>query len=493
MQSRSATLTGLAFCTVVCLLAAAPPDGLRSNRTGAVPVDSQPRDSQSLSSLAIYDPNPNHLWNRLFRQFYVRKAWDGRDYGGDVLDPLLWGETHYLITGASHQQALSVLDEFLSSQGERLITDPLKRAMLQRDLWAVFDWATDPLYEEAKHNRTELARKLGLAIKRLALSPEQIQALPDTYSLAVAAKAFPNEYDHNQRETAFLPPNLLQPGSGRVNLGTAGEGFPLASGAPVHTQEFGARSLFLVFIRLPGGRDGTLAYIKQLADFPKPCIQAPELPSGQPYFLTRDPITGGGTGTGGMVPNPDLPQFPRGTQVLLLRRMMVIDREGQLRPTRLVESVQIQVFVDIPSRAEWLAAPSKLLQDVFEFRLSRRKLFAGDAGGLRAVARDEWEFRTFGVRPFDQLEGGPGANASMGTLSDAEHRPPRILNTCAGCHGAPGVQSLAATRRLFGQGTCSALKFYATSAEEQAEETIDWKHGQYNWGLLQGLWLSNAD
>jgi hypothetical protein len=409
-----------------------------------------------------------------------------------------------IISGPSHQQALSVLDEFLSSHGERLITDPLKRAMLQRDLWAVFewasdpldavlDWASDPLYEEAKHNRTELARKLGLAIKRLALSPEQIQTLPDTYSLAVGRKAFPAEYNPNQRETPFLPPDLFQGGSGWVNLGTAGEGFPLASGAPVHTHELGARSLFLAFIRLPGGRDGTLAYIKQLADFRKPCIQAPELPSGQPYFLTRDPITGGGTGTGGMVPNPDLPQFPRGTQVLLLRRMMVIDREGQLKPTRLVESVQIRVFVDIPSRAEWLASPSKSLQDVFELRLNRRKLFAGEAGGLREVARDEWEFRTFGVHPFDEFEGGPGANASMGTLSDAEHRPPAILNTCAGCHGAPGVQSLAATRRLFGQGDCTGLKFYATSGEEQAEETIDWRHRQYNWGLLQGLWLSNAN
>jgi len=263
MQWRRPSLAGLAFCAVVGLLAVGSHARFLTNQLGTVPVDSQPRDSQSLSSLCVYDPNPNHLWNRLFRQFYVRKAWDEREYGGDVLDPLLWGETHFLISGPSHPLALSVLDEFISTHGERLIADPLKRAMLQRDLWAVFEWVSDPWHvEESKGNRTELARKLALAIKRLALSAEQIQALPDTYSLAVAANAFPGEYNPNRRETTFLPFDLFQPSSAWVTLGGAAdvevERF-LHSGAPVHTRECGARSLFLVFIRVSGGREATLA------------------------------------------------------------------------------------------------------------------------------------------------------------------------------------------------------------------------------------------
>lgn len=151
---------------------------LRFRQTGNLAAES--RDSGNLSSLSVYDPNPNHLWNRIFRQLHVRKAWDEREYGGDVLDPLLWGETHYLITGPSHQQALSVLDKFLSTHGERLITDPLKRALLQRDLWAVFEWASDPLYvewkrvgdslsaEESRSHSAELERKLALVMQRLA-------------------------------------------------------------------------------------------------------------------------------------------------------------------------------------------------------------------------------------------------------------------------------------------------------------------------------------
>ena len=37
----------------------------------------------------IYDPDPEHLWNRLFRQFFARTASTGSEYGWDSLDPLL--------------------------------------------------------------------------------------------------------------------------------------------------------------------------------------------------------------------------------------------------------------------------------------------------------------------------------------------------------------------------------------------------------------------
>src|SRR5262247_2312887 len=98
---------------------------------------------------AIYDSNPDHLWNRLHRAFYVRTARNGEENGHDELDPLLWDRTKHLLVGPSHQQAIKLLDEFLSVNGAALITDPLKRAMLQRDLWAIFDWSADtpPSYQ----------------------------------------------------------------------------------------------------------------------------------------------------------------------------------------------------------------------------------------------------------------------------------------------------------------------------------------------------------
>src|ERR1035438_7878638 len=46
-------------------------------------------------TLAIYASDPDHIWNRLFRLFYVRHARDGQQYGGDELDPYLWWQTKY--------------------------------------------------------------------------------------------------------------------------------------------------------------------------------------------------------------------------------------------------------------------------------------------------------------------------------------------------------------------------------------------------------------
>jgi hypothetical protein len=91
--------------------------------------------SQSKPAQGIYAADPDHIWNRLFRLFYVRHTRDGREYGGDELDPYLWPETKYLLRGSFHDEALKSLDEFLQQHSERLIADPLKRALFQRDFW----------------------------------------------------------------------------------------------------------------------------------------------------------------------------------------------------------------------------------------------------------------------------------------------------------------------------------------------------------------------
>jgi hypothetical protein len=55
------------------------------------------------STWNIYDPDPDHIWNRVFRQFYSRTAIDGKEYGLGELDPLLWPDTTYLLSGASQK------------------------------------------------------------------------------------------------------------------------------------------------------------------------------------------------------------------------------------------------------------------------------------------------------------------------------------------------------------------------------------------------------
>ena len=98
----------------------------------------------------LYDPDPQHLWNRLHEALFIRTDLDGVQHGFDQLTLLYWagqapsypGTKHLLIEPA-YTQALATLDQFLSTQGERLIRDPLKRALLQHDLWALFDWSVD--------------------------------------------------------------------------------------------------------------------------------------------------------------------------------------------------------------------------------------------------------------------------------------------------------------------------------------------------------------
>src|SRR6516162_6411084 len=69
-----------------------------------------------------------------------------------------WRETNYLLAGKSRLRALDLADEFLRTHAERQITDPTKCAILQRDVWAVFDWADQPDLPYQAEHRELMAR-----------------------------------------------------------------------------------------------------------------------------------------------------------------------------------------------------------------------------------------------------------------------------------------------------------------------------------------------
>ncbi len=415
----------------------------------------------------LYDANPDHIWNRVYRAFYRRESRDGREYGYDELDPLLWKQTKYLLSDPAHREALTVLDEFLSTGGEKAINDPLKRAILQRDLWAIFDWTTE-CFECIKQsaatspNKLNLQTRLVQVIKKLALSPEQIAALPDTYRQAIDSGAFAKAYDAAKREQSFLPPDLFDPKGPWVELSIRGGDLV----APDHVNAFSGRSVFLILMRLPGGRAATLDYLKTLASFRKPWLFDPE---------TRRPV-----------PNPDLPQFPTGTQLVLVRRMVVIDAHGDFRPTNLIEDVQVRVHRTIPhsiprgldlDRNEARAA-----LDVYEFKLTRTKLFAHKDGGLRSVTRSDTEFPLFRSHDIDLFEENFTPLNRMLTVS---------LEACASCHFRPGVHSILSRTRLDGVAIPENSELLPSwDANYERDGTKSWKRRQFNWGLLQGLWNS---
>lgn len=409
---------------------------------------------------AIFDSDPNHIWNRTHSCLLVRQGADGTVFGADTLDPLLWQRTQYLLTGDSHVRALTCLDEFLRSHAERAVQDPLKRAIFQRDLWAVFDWAAagDDLPEQ----RRELETRLAEAMRRVAITVEQVRALPDTYAAAVAARQFATEYDPHNPEQPFLPPELFRSDGPWVCLSAYSE----EPTAIVHSS---GRSRFLVFMRLPGGRDATLSYVRSLRS------------SGDPPLLR--------SGAGPEFLNLALPQFPVGTQVALVRQAIIVDNRGNLAPTALTESVQLRVYHGITPGSRYMNyidGPSSHDQDFFEFRMSRAELFANVNGGLVAIHPGEREYATFMTNGMDGFD-APAPLDGGGV----------VLKRCLGCHSDSGIHSVQSRlqwmKRSVGDRQLRNDEASGDAVAWETNVTIARKRLQPEFNMLQSLWLTERD
>lgn len=339
-----------------------------------------------------------------------------------------------------------MLDRFLAGHGERLVGDPLKRALLQRDLWQLFDWSASPWRTDFAAQRAQLQNRLAVIIRRLALSASEIAALPDNYAQAEASGSM-----------AGFPRGLFEREGAWLSIGAEGH----EPTAATHTTDFGGRSIFLVMVRFPEGRQQAISYLEQLRDFepavihPKPAREEPEV-----FGI-----------------NPALPQFPAGTEWALVRRLCLIDEQGQIRPTPLIESVQVRRYVSVPlvSAAGVFDVESAIAAQRFaEFTMDRRH-----GAALKAIVAGERDFqfvhfRSQGADPFELTS----------------HRQPRqdpTLTTCRVCHQAPGMLSvLSYSRHRFSTPPIRVLE--SSSVEQESAVALRWKRSRFEWGLLQGLW-----
>jgi hypothetical protein len=407
------------------------------------------------AQVTVYDPNPRHLWNRLHAALAVRltgsRGPDEIFLEGDSperhvreLDPLLWHHSRYLLKGPGQTAALTVIDEFLRSHAEKLVRAPLARALLQHDLWTLFDWAADSMWledtEYAQHKknptrqaRRDLATRLALAMQRLALSADEIRALPDNYQAAVAAASFPAEFNAAEPARAFLPRDLGAPGGPWVLLGDRHDQLL----AQAHVRFFGGRSTFLVFLRLPAGRDATVEYLGELRGW------AREGRKGDP------------------------PQFPTGTQVALVRQLVLLDNHGDLVPTRLTETVQLRVFQRVDPTVRFNPEPAP--ERRFEIRLSRQDLLAGKGGGLYSVKDDSTE------RDHILFYG-----------NNIGERDSPILASCRHCHQGPGIQAVNSFSRVF-NFQAAPPDLTAARRPEEIDKIMRWKREQPSWSLLHWL------
>ena len=449
-------VTGLAVVALVTVIASTARTSREQRRPAPVAIPE--RVVVSDAPPLLYDPDPRHLWNRIDRHFRIRAAADGTLHGADAVDPLLWRQTRYLLEGESHAVALKLLDEFLAANGERLVTAVVRRALLQRDLWAVFDWSVSH-FESHAAERRELARRLGPVINRLGLTREQLSVLAydlgkagpkmlDTYAAAVKAARFPTHYDPADRQRAFLPPDLLD---------EDGPWVPTHGSTPLaqHSDEM-SRSWFGAFLKLPGGRAATLAYLRMLWDAP------------QPFVLDPAGSFGGETRT--MIA-PALRAVPPGAQVALVRRMLLLDAQGVIQLSNIVESVQIRVFraaEPLPTHLRHSGSVND--QDFFEFVFDRAALVTDPAKALHAVTTSERAFLTFSSKGIDPFE-----RATVPA-------PGIALDTCHACHGAGGLPSILSARRLFKPYTFADRS--GTAADWSA---AFWKTQRADWGYLRAV------
>lgn len=407
-----------------------------------------------------FDTDPEHAANRVYRHLYSRTAADGEVYNLESLDPVFLPQSKFLMEGESHRQALALLDDFLKSQATLPLQGPLRRAVLQHDLWGVFGTSAGWVNREVQETpdgrvvatqrrfdggdaglarpkeRRALQRRLALAMRSLALTAEEIEALPDNLAAAVKGGALPTAFDPKDPTKPFLPSDLLVPDSPWVAVSNPIQEDRLA--APEHVAFTKGRSVFTVFLRLSGGRRETQAYLKTLAE-------AANSRQG-------------------------LPQLPEGAQTALLRQMLLIDDQGKLRVSRLTESLLLRVY-----HRNDLGHP-------FAFKLCRADLFASRNGGLHAVTATEPSYFDFQTRGGDPFEVEP----------KKRRLPEALLGTCTRCHDRHEGRGIFSVATLWTGGQ-EGPGLAGSDPKQQAQATVVWHHRTHTWGLLQRLWKSRTD
>lgn len=383
---------------------------------------------KSGDALPIYDEDPRHLWNRLFAAFYIRPSALPDDSGGppvprieggDIIDFLAWSQTTYWDEPAVAARLHAVVDEFLESDGVNLIDDPLRRAILLRDLWAVFDWFTGQNIRragslEVRQRRSELCGKLARIMESLSLSPSELAELPDNYGAALASGEFATGGRLDPRED-YLPEMLLTRPDEWVEIDFYKPDLHedlSARRITLHTRSYRARSYFRIFYRFPAGREQLTDYLANLEATGVDWKQA-----AQDGFINL---------------TPEAPQFPVGTEFALVQFMMTLDDQLRPTPTRLVESVRLRNYLSTDG-AEVGDTNTNLGMNVIEYTLKRRLLFDGTRGGL---AREPDNGPIY--RVIFQGDGEP----------DWGHDRRKVLfQQCVDCHMSPnidrtGVQSV---------------------------------------------------
>src|SRR5579872_3140651 len=288
----------------------------------------------------LYDPDPDHPWNAVHHVFYSRRFSNGDVYEHEAaLDPPWLNWSRFYNDEEFHKHVTGVLDRFLKQPEEEVERQPaLRRAILLRDLWPVFDAQTvqNLAKTDTARVRQQAIRELvAKAMRRLELSKTEAQELPDNLRVECERNTLPATFDAKSPDSPFLPPDLFSEDGTWVPFAPRKEKIA----ARHHLSQAGFRSVFVPFVRVSADRQATIEALRRYSD-------------------RRNSVS-----------------LPGGTTMALVRRTVLPTASGEIVVTPLVESLQL-VVVDQPQDRR------------FKFIMDRAALFAGGRG-LRVVTKDE--------------------------------------------------------------------------------------------------------
>jgi hypothetical protein len=146
---------------------------------------------------SVYSPRPDDPWNRIFGLLFTRTIrvapfpdgepfdhYEEGDRAIEALEPSFMTKrgTDALLSGTGRDALLAALRQALD---ERTPRPALDRALMQADLWSAFDalaHVTARTRDPFRDRAAALLTPLAAMIRKVALTPGEIAALPDNYA-----------------------------------------------------------------------------------------------------------------------------------------------------------------------------------------------------------------------------------------------------------------------------------------------------------------------
>lgn len=380
----------------------------------------------------LYDADPDHPWNAVHRIFYARRFSNGVVYEHEAaFDPPWSNWSRFYNDEEFHKRVIGVLDAFLKQPEADVERQPaLRRALLLRDLWPVFDAQTveDRAKDDAARARQQAIRdRVAKAMRRLELSKMEVQHLPDNLGVEGDRETFPATFDPGSPDSAFLPRDLFDEKGPWVPFAPRKQ--PI--GARGHLSQAGFRSVFVPFVRVSGDRQATREALRLYS----------------------------------LVGRKHIP-LPKGTMTALVRRMALPTRSGEILVTPIVESLQLAV-VDEPQDRR------------FKFVMDRAGQLARGRG-LRAVGKDEsldaWGFGS--LRGHHVKYDTDGDELAFGAIANPASKGYPAMS-CMICHSKRG--------ELFANSVSSFAAADELPFDDQVRAILSQKSESESWKAYQTL------